>query len=394
LRFLKRASNIFYNIIKIGGFIMKKRILCLAAALVMSMSSTAFAAGNLTVTPRNSGDVTDADTKDGGDAAAYEGLTAYDAALIYQYSKTGQDLGTVEKDGDFDGKYVLGKAVNVTDANTVLGYVRDPKLTKSNALQFTTSSAKFTNLPVIDLPEDKYTDATTIKDFVNQLLEDNLSTLDQNLGNGKSAIDYLNTNLGKVNFYSADLGKQVYITEEDGWKVFVKAIEPLLACNGTTVYIQDGIYKGFVDEEKSTGDAYTQLAEVKKLVVNGSKTATLTSADVKAIVNAAETGLPGDKLTTEAIQTAYANVKAIMSSKGDINSVDFTFTKADGTQVKMTADEIVNTICEKELYKYDTKTIKDVTDAFGTAVTVNKTTKSGKTFSVTAELSEIAKTAK
>jgi hypothetical protein len=354
------------------------------------MSSTAFAAGDLTVSQRGSGNVTDADTKDGKGVADYEGLTAYDAAVIYQYAKTGEDLGTVAKDGDFDGYVVNGKDVNVTDANTVLGYVRDPKLTKSNVLRFSTSSAKFTNLPVISLPEDTYKDSMTIQAFVDQLIKDNKSVLDQQISTDKKTpMNYVNTGIGKINFYSPDLGKQVYLTEDDGWKVFIKAIEPLLACNGTTVYIQDGEYKGFIDEEKSTGDAYTQLAEVKKLVVNGTHTATLTSDDIEAIVKAVEAGLPGDKITADAVKAAYANVKAIMSSKGDVNALDITFTKADGTEVKMTADEVVNTICDKALYNYSTKTIKDLTDAFGTAVTVKKS--SGKAFEFTAELAEIAK---
>jgi hypothetical protein len=342
-----------------GGFIMKKKILCLTAAIVMAMTSSAFAADKvLTLPERASGNVTVADTENAGGAADYEGLTAYDAAVIYEYAKNGVDYGTVAQDGNYDGTRKFGKEtdeyVTASDAELVLKVVKNPKLVEDKCITVYTSLAKIPG-GTFGINEDHYNDDTTLLDAIDYVYEDNKGT-----EVATQVSTAVNNVINNMNFYSADLGRNVALTEEGGWQIFVQAIEPLLACNGTTVASTE--HAGWIDLEKSSGDSYENLKKIQDIIVTNKK-AELTFDDVHTIVKYFEAALPGDKITPEAIQTSYAGVYKMFSQKYNVDGVQINLKdKGETTTIK----GLLDLICDKALYKYETTTLKTIIDNVGT----------------------------
>jgi hypothetical protein len=338
-----------------GGFIMKKKILCFAAAFVMAMSSTAFAA--------DSGDVTDADTAGSTGAPDYEGLTAYDAAVIYEYAKTGVDYGTVEENGNYDGDMTFGKDddqyVTASDAQLVLKVVKNPKLVTDKCLKVYTSSAK---LPggTFNIDEDLYNDDTTIAEAVHNFF----ASTKEDSQEAQQITAAVNKVINNMSFYSADLDRNVSLTEEGGWQIFVQAIEPLLACNGTTVY--SGEHDGWIDLDNSTGDSYTNLKKIQNMIVTG-QSANLTFSQLHEIFELAHAGLPGDKITTEAVKASYSKVLDKFGQKYNVAGIFFLLYDVDKLP---DVDEFIDLCCEAGLQNYDKATLKDVIDNIGANVDV------------------------
>ncbi len=359
---------------------MKKKILCLTAAIVMAMSTTAFAADtdaakgkSLTLPARDSGNVTDVDTKDAGEAAAgdYYGLTAYDAAVIYEYSQTGKDeTGEIAANGNYDGDMIFGKTedkyVTASDALTVLKTVKNPNLKIDKVLKVYTSSSKFPGDTYV-INENDYNDDTTLPEALNTLLT---TTIPEK---GKDKVESgVNKVINTMTFYSEDLDRNVKLTEEGGWQIFVQAIEPLLALNGRTEWSTE--HTGWIDLEKSEGESYENLKKIQDIIVKD-KSAELTLDQIKEISELAQKAVPGDKVTAEAAKSSYANVKKMVAQKYNVDGVKI---KLNDKNATYTVDELVNYVCDENnnLLNYSNVTLANVIDNFGTSATA--TAKDGK----------------
>lgn len=366
---------------------MKKKILCLAAAIVMTMTSTAFAADTLQGTPRGTGDVTQEDATD-ADAPGLadgtgKGLTAYDAAVIQYYYKTGIDLtsGKVLSEGNYNGKTINGSEVDANDSQLVLDVVKDPKLETNNKLGLSTPTRAFE----FNFDKKKQLPTTTLKDSLDMFLADNKGGITQ-------AMDQLNAAINRISFNSATMGS-VKITTENGWDVFLTQIQPLLDLNGTaTTKNQYGYVSG------GTGVSYENMDKIKALIVKEGG-ASLSYDDLVNIVAYAEAAIPGASITDEALKATAANVQKVTETKFKVSAVtpkDFTgkgtATTYDGEAAySATVTDFVDALCTNKLYNYESTTLQQVIDAMGTWAAAHKeSTAGGREQNVKVEIYETA----
>lgn len=306
---------------------MKKKMLCLACAAVMGlgMSTTAFA-------KVGSGDV---------DSSGV--LTANDSAMILQYTLDRSFSGSAEMpmdktEANYDGNLdsLSGDdLITANDAAFVLQDVLDPQTN----VYLTVSAGKENPIKfseIINKGQGTTVGAKTLAlEFADSIFD---GDYDSEIN---SRVDVVNNFVDRIEF-TGEGGNKTSIRTDIGWSKFENAVS------------------GIVTDQAA-------LAELENSVKNKKYTS---AADIKADYETAK----------KAFGPASASTGANLTATGDkviaITGPDFvTLTKLDdnlnpiaGTEINL--KDIVKLVADNNLQAYDTVTIDQITEVFGSKILV------------------------
>lgn len=302
---------------------MKKKMLCLACAAVMglSMSTTAFA-------KVGSGDVD-------GDGT----LTANDSAMIlqrtldYTYNGTETDSFNLDEanydgDSDVDG----GDWISANDAAFVLQDVLNPQSDVYLTVQAGVDSP-LTFCDVINENDGVYIgEKTLVVDYVDSLFSGKYDTEITNNAN------VLNNFVDKIEF--GQNGRTTSIRSDLGWSKFANAVGGVVTDEAAFAELENSV----------KNNRYSNVADIK--------------ADYETLKKAFGPSSSAD------------SVKATGDKVIEITGADFvTVTKLNSNLqpiegTTMNLSEIVSKIADNNLQAYDTVTIDQLTEVFGSRILV------------------------
>jgi hypothetical protein len=293
---------------------MKKKVLCLAMATVMSvgMSTSAFAA------KLGSGDVDHSGVLEASDAASILQYT-----LDNTWTSEAFDLGEANYDGD--AKLDNTDLITANDASVVLQQVLHA--TDDTFLDVDAGTVSF-SLNVKN--SDKVTDVID-QIFTLPATSDNLSKIN-------AAID-------KVKFSDAN-GNSATIREDEGWAKLENAVAPLLD----------------TDESKAAFDSLKIGNKVYESV-----------DQLKADYEVAKKVVPSGSLTQEKFDATLEGVANVTGGKDMATVTTYGVNNGATVEVTYSLDDAAKIAFDNDFADYDNLTIGDVQNAFGNDFVINAT---------------------
>ncbi len=342
--------------------IMKKKLFgLLAAVMAVSMTTSAFAADL-------------AAAKAPRDAFDKDGSKVFTANDVYLYSKDPVDVNADTKtdNADVSVLYSLGLQPNTVTAKAFV-FAQANGTVNVNTRDITNQIIPLEHLGYT-VVEDEY-GTGVLKEGTPATLKTISDDIYNYVAGDAARAEQVSTQLNKIFFNNAVKG-DVYLRSNNGWAMLCYALRYIVPmkesdavlCNKVAQLQAEG-YTFAAD-----GDAQVAALDAIKAVVVGNQTdnakaneTPFTTADITTIHDNVYTAFPTAALTSDNITKTAEEVLKITDTKYDV------VVYYNGKEEVLSADtaktsEFIAAIAQ--LGDYENKTIKDVTDALGDAVTV------------------------
>ncbi len=335
---------------------MKKKILSLTAVvLTMAMTTTSVFA----VVPKGTGDVdgdknltpndaveilkgtdsTEADYSGKGNTDASNAQLIMQAILRPRYVKEAYQLRVTT----LGENSIFADGISVFAETAFNGTALDPKTTKG--------------MTVMD-GTDKYNPDPTIAEAVKALADQaSLKT------------EAINNSLNNIKFYSADIGRDVTLSSEEGWAMFCWAVQPIVTAEASDLDAYNKIASPSKQKEATPAadvkaDRIGALRKVKDALNVGSGKIDVTAAEVPEIANNLLAAFP-DTITEAEVNAAAERILFITDKK-----YDFSVSYKDAADEAITATSPFVQKVAKFAPNYQGKKMSEVVAEFGDSVTV------------------------